>query len=411
MHEERDLLEAIAERLSRVVERFAAEKARSQRIKEVSTLHRVAQTVAAVGDLTEALQSVAIAVTELFDARTTLFVIPGGEDAELRILAGFERIHGVFSTTSHVLPLDEMPITHKVMDQGLSIVLPDVQALLLPEPVRNSVRELDLSSMMLIPLSARGRILGLLVLASDQAGRVFAEDEVSLAEIIAADVAAALENARLAEQAQAAAVVAERQRLARGLHDSVTQSLYSLTLLSQGWGTMAAEGRLRDPAGSFRRLNQVGQQALKEMRLMIHQLRPPILEKVGLADALRQRLETVEQRADVEARLLTGEEVVHLPQPIEDHLFHIAQEALNNALRHAAASEVVVRIDANGEEVLLSVADNGTGFDPGMDTAGMGLMTMQERAEAIGGQLTVNSALDQGTTVEVTVDLSAADGV
>jgi signal transduction histidine kinase len=174
---------------------------------------------------------------------------------------------------------------------------------------------------------------------------------------------------------------------------------------------MAEQERLADPIGSFRRLSEVGQQALKEMRLMIHQLRPPILEDVGLVAALRQRLEAVEQRANVEARLVTGEEGVHLPQPIEDHLFHIAQEALNNALRHAAATEVIVRIEADGNEVLLSVEDNGTGFDPGLDSAGMGMTTMQERAEAIGGQITVNSVPGQSTTVEVTVALEQGEGV
>jgi two-component system sensor histidine kinase DegS len=174
---------------------------------------------------------------------------------------------------------------------------------------------------------------------------------------------------------------------------------------------MAAQNRLEDPAGSFRRLSQVGQQALKEMRLMIHQLRPLILEDAGLVGALRQRLEAVEQRANVEARLITSEEVVRLPPPVEDQLFHIAQEALNNALRHAFASEVIVRIDVQAGEVLLSVKDDGSGFDPGLDSAGMGLITMQERVEAIGGQMAITSALGQGTTVEVAVALTAEEGV
>lgn len=405
LDEERHLLDAIAERLGRVAERFAAEEARRQRVEEVSTLHRVVQTVAAVGDLTETLKNVAEVVTGLLDARGSYFAVPDAEGIDLQVVAGFDRSYGAVPRTMQTFSLNQIPITRRVLDEGQSVVLPDTQAIPLPDIARTSVSALDLQAMLLVPLKARGKVVGLLSIGSDQPGRTFTPNEVTLAETIAGDVAAALENARLAEQARAAAVDAERQRLARELHDSVTQSLYSLTLLSQGWGTMAAQGRLEDPARSFQRLSQVGQQALKEMRLLIHQLRAPILEEVGLVGALRQRLEAVEQRANIEARLLTSEEIIHLPQPMEDHIFHIAQEALNNALRHSAAEEVIVRIEVEADRVLLSVADNGTGFDPNADSAGMGLTTMQERAEAIGGQMTITSAPGQGTTVEVAVDL------
>jgi signal transduction histidine kinase/DNA-binding response OmpR family regulator len=411
LKEERNLLDAIAERLSRVVERFAAEGARRRRVREMSALHRVAQTVAAVSDLTEALEIVAETVAGLFDARSTLFAVPDYEAAELQVLAGFERTSGPHSTTSMAFSLNETPFSRQVLDGGQSIVLPDFQAVSLAPSVQTFVRERGLQTMLFVPLRARGTVVGLLAVGSDRPGRDFSPDEIALAETIAGDVAAALENARLAEQAQAAAVDAERQRLARELHDSVTQSLYSLTLLSKGWETMAAQGRLANPAGSFQRLNQVGQQALKEMRLLIHQLRPPVLEEVGLEAALRQRLEAVEQRANVEARLVTKGDTEGLPDEVEEQLLHLAQEALNNALRHSAATEVMVRIEIEANQVLLSVEDNGAGFDPSADSAGMGLSTMKERAEAIGGQMTITTAPEQGTTVEVAVALGAAEGV
>jgi signal transduction histidine kinase len=411
LKEERHLLDAIAERLSRVVEWIAAEEVRRRRVREMSALHRVAQTGAAVGDLKEALESAAEAVTELFDARSTLFAVPDYEDAELQVLAGFERESGPYSTANVAFSLDETPFTLQVLDRGEPTVLTNLQARSLAPLIQAYVRERDLQTILMVPLRAWGAVIGTLVVGSDQPGRTFSAEEVTLAETIAADVAAALENARLAEQAQAAAVDAERQRLARELHDSVTQSLYSLTLLSKGWGTMAALGRLEDPVGSFRRLSEVGQQALKEMRLLIHQLRPPILEEVGLVGALRQRLEAVEQRANVEARLLTQGDVGHLPDELEEQVFFIAQEALNNALRHAVASEISVRIEVDENEVLLTVEDNGTGFDPDADSAGMGLTTMQERVEAIGGQVRITSAPGQGITIEVAVAMKPGGGV
>ena len=145
------------------------------------------------------------------------------------------------------------------------------------------------------------------------------------------------------------------------------------------------------------------------MRLLLHQLRPPILEEVGLVEALQQRLAAVEQRTNVEARQPTQGDVEDLPDEVEERLFYIAQEALNNALRHAAATEVIVRIEIEANEVLLSVEDNGLGFVPSADSAGMGLATMQERAAAIGGRITIASA--PGTTVEVAVAFRADEGV
>ena len=147
------------------------------------------------------------------------------------------------------------------------------------------------------------------------------------------------------------------------------------------------------------------------MRLLLHHLRSPIMEEVGLVAALRQRLEDVEQRANVEARQPTQGDVEDLPDEVEERLFHIAQEALNNALRHAAATEVIVRIEIEANEVLLSVEDNGSGFDLDSDSAGMGLTTIQERTEAICGRMTVTSAPGQGTIVEVAVALRADEGV
>ncbi len=147
------------------------------------------------------------------------------------------------------------------------------------------------------------------------------------------------------------------------------------------------------------------------MRLLLHHLRSPIMEEVGLVAALRQRLEDVEQRANVEARQPTQGDVEDLPDEVEERLFHIAQEALNNALRHAAATEVIVRIEIEANEVLLSVEDNGIGFDLDSDSAGMGLTTIQERTEAIGGRMTIALAPGQGTIAEVAVALRADEGV
>jgi two-component system sensor histidine kinase ChiS len=206
----------------------------------------------------------------------------------------------------------------------------------------------------------------------------------------------------LAHKAAEAAVIAERNRLARELHDSVTQSLYSSTLLAEAAQRLSGAGDVERTRGYLSRLGDITQGALKEMRLLVHELRPLALQKEGLVGALQQRLDAVERRAGVDARLVVEGEL-ELSPDAEENLYRIAQEALNNALKHATATLVTVTIRASDEWVELEVADNGSGFDPMAvsDEGGMGLTTMRERARRLGARLEVVSAPGEGTKVRV----------
>jgi signal transduction histidine kinase len=146
------------------------------------------------------------------------------------------------------------------------------------------------------------------------------------------------------------------------------------------------------------------------MRLLIHELRPPVLEREGLVGALRQRLDVVERRVGIEARVLM-EELIDLPATIEEILYRIAQEALNNALKHAEATTVTVRIRPEGDQVVLEVTDDGQGFDPEapQHRGGMGLDSMRERTRQMGGVLEIVSAPGEGTTVRVAVPSRPVD--
>jgi signal transduction histidine kinase len=143
------------------------------------------------------------------------------------------------------------------------------------------------------------------------------------------------------------------------------------------------------------------------MRLLVYQLRPLVLKREGLAGALQQRLDAVEKRAGVDARLLVGG-TIELPTAAEEELYRIAQEALNNALKHAAPTSVTVRISAEERNVVLEVSDDGRGFDPGSISAegGMGLVSMRERTEKLGGKLDVKSAPGEGTSVFVSLEVA-----
>jgi signal transduction histidine kinase len=256
------------------------------------------------------------------------------------------------------------------------------------------------------PIRTKGRVLGVLSVVGET-GRQFKAEEVTLLASIADEVGVAVENARLYQQAEQLAVMKERERLARELHDSVTQSLYSLTLFAEAGRDLARDGELERVESYLTRLGEIAQQALKEMRLLVYQLRPLALQREGLVGALQQRLDAVEGRIGVKARLLT-EGLVELPAPVEEGLYRIAQEALNNALKHAAATSVTVYIRTEDERVELEVVDDGQGFDPDAvsDRGGMGLASMRQRAEKLGGSLTVLSAPGEGTRVKVSVGVS-----
>jgi signal transduction histidine kinase len=229
-------------------------------------------------------------------------------------------------------------------------------------------------------------------------------EDVALLSTVADQMGVAVENIRLREQARQAAVLAERERLARELHDSVTQSLYSLTLFAEGALEQAKNGQLEPVQHNLTRIGEAAQQALKEMRLMVYELRPIDLDQEGLVGALHQRLAAVERRAGITARLI-AEDLVELPLAVEQELYGMTQEALNNALKHSGASVVTVYLRRVGAEVELAIQDNGYGFDPGevQDKGGLGLRGLRERVDKVHGVLTIRSAPGQGTTVEVRV--------
>ncbi len=252
-----------------------------------------------------------------------------------------------------------------------------------------------------VPMRARGGTLGALSVFG-RAEQTFTVEEMALLASIADHIAVAVENARLRQQAERAAVMEERQRLARELHDSVTQSLYSLTLFAEAGKKQIYSGQSEELKYCFDRIGDTGLQALKEMRLLVHELRPLDLDREGLVGALHRRLNAVEGRVSIKARLV-AEKLIKLPATVEEELYRIAQEALNNALKHAGAQNVTIYLRA-GEDGWgeLEIVDDGIGFEAGAaEVGGMGLVSMQQRAGRLGGSLVVSSSPGTGTQVKV----------
>ncbi len=258
-------------------------------------------------------------------------------------------------------------------------------------------------SLLAVPLVVQGEGYGAIVLYWRQP-RAFSEEETRLAASVADQAALAVENARLRSRAEQAATFAERGRLARELHDSVTQSLYSVTLYAAAAARLLQAGDAATAAGHLQELRGTAQEALREMRLLIFQLSPPVLDRNDLAAALQMRLDAVEARGGmpVDYRVEGSDQ---LAPAVREELYHIAQEALNNVLKHAHAGRVSIHLRFRENGARLEVGDDGRGFDAdrGREGGGLGLRGMQERARRIGADLRFESAAGGGTKVIVEV--------
>jgi signal transduction histidine kinase len=220
---------------------------------------------------------------------------------------------------------------------------------------------------------------------------------------------ASLSAAAIRRAVEQVAILEERHRLARDLHDSLSQSLYGAGMCAEAAARLLEAGDLGAAAAHLRDVRDSAGEALREMRFLVFELRPSILHEDGLVEALAARLAAVERRVGVRAELAAGG-VGRLPLPIEEALYGIAREALNNSLRHAHATRMKVTVRQLADSVSLDVSDNGVGFslDEGWSRGGMGLGGMRERAQRIGATFDVVSHPGQGASVTVSAPLGVA---
>lgn len=255
------------------------------------------------------------------------------------------------------------------------------------------------ASILAVPLIVGGEVYGGIALFYPER-RVFLPEDYDLATAFGNQVALAVENAALRSQAAQAAVAAERNRLARDLHDSVTQTLFSASLIADVlpriWDRHPDQGRAR-----LEELRQLTRGALAEMRMLLLELRPAALVETGLPDLLRQLGEAVTGRARVPVELqVSGERT--LSQPVKVALYRIAQEALNNVAKHSGAGRAWISLNLTPDGAELHVRDDGRGFDPaavGHDRLGLGIM--RERAADVGAAIDITAATGHGAEVRV----------
>ncbi|MFC4054403.1 GAF domain-containing sensor histidine kinase [Actinomadura syzygii] len=368
-----------------------------------ATLHAVSSAVLAVTrhlSVHEVLQVIVRAAAQLLDARYAALGVPDDEGSFAEFV-----VEGV--SDEEWERIGPLPRQHGMLAAMLKGDTPKRLADIRREPEFEGwpVAHPVLKDFIGVPIRDAEDVLGIVFLANKRTPGGFTQDDEDVLTLFAAHAAIAVTNARLYEHNRELTVVAERNRMARELHDAVAQKLFSLRLTARTASALAE----RDPARTIRELEQVERlaaEALAELRAVIFELRPADLAD-GLVSSLRKHVEVLDRAHEAEVRIAADEAVV-LPEEHEAVAFRITQEALYNALRHAKARTVEVRLGTADGQAVLEVADDGTGFDPA-DTAepqnGLGLASMRDRAYSIGGDLTIDAAPGRGTTVRLEVPL------
>jgi signal transduction histidine kinase len=277
-------------------------------------------------------------------------------------------------------------------------------------PFGAHIQDSELQSIALVSLKLGEQVFGALGLEMREATRTLTSEESNLLNIFSTDIARLIEGGRLFEQAKNLSVQEERNRLARDLHDSVTQVLFSATLVAE----VLPQIWRRDPERAMRsleKLQRLTRGALAEMRTMLLELRPAAVVKTPLSELLAQLTEAVTSRSGLPFQLFI-EQIPHLPDEVHMNFYRVAQEALNNVVKHSQAQHVTVSLSATplpldvndipGFEVKLVIQDDGVGFYAESDQVShLGLNIMRERAAAIQATLTLESAPGYGTLVSL----------
>ncbi len=362
---------------------YQTEQRRSTHFKMLSEVGRHITSILAVDEL---LRQIAHAVQRIFSP------------AHVRILLLEEEALVLVEPPPRQRVSCEQGIVGWVARQGAPALIGDVT-----QDERCLINDkVSIRSELAVPMKVQQQVIGVLDVTS-AAANAYDEMDLMVLQLFADQAAVALENARLYAQTRQLAVLEERQRLARELHDSVTQALYGMTLYTAAASDLLAAGDSGTAASHLRIMQETAQLALSEMRLLIFQLRSPTLRD-GLAAALQERLEAVEQRSGLKTTF-TSNGSGYLDARVDEDLYRIAQEALNNVLKHARAQTVTVHLHQEKGYTCLQICDDGIGFErqSAKPSGGLGLRGMAERVAQLGGALAITSHPGQGTTIQVEV--------
>lgn len=407
------LISAAGRHLAVVTFRDVTEARRRER--QLAAFGRTASSVAFSGSLQEALDAVAAEVVRATGTAGAQIVTLDPADQGLRVigLAGFLQ-----DTDDFVIRLEQCRqrgARLRMVDavrEGRVIIEHHRKAAVMRdpawEPLHDQMGRLDWDSFVAVPLFVRNQAVGVLN-AFYPPQHDPGDSDVAFLSAMADQAAVAVENARLLADSKGRAASEERNRIARDLHDSIQQELFSMTLHVRA--LQLTVDRIDDAQPSIRRsvteLVELSQSTLSDMRSLIFELRPALLREQGLVEAVRRYAATVAAREGLRTEVRAGAGHLGLAAEVEEDVYRLIQEALHNVVKHANAGWAWIRLGPapwDKGTLLVEVADDGTGFDPRSVGSGhLGLVTMRERVDRLGGQLEVLGAPGRGTTVRAVV--------
>lgn len=295
-----------------------------------------------------------------------------------------------------VVPLADLRHLQHLFDTAEPVLFPDVLGC--PDEI-TVLHDAGWRSYVGIPIRHLDEIIGCINLMQLEPG-FFTDVHVDRLQAFADQAAIAIQSARFYEQAQVLAAIQERERLARDLHDAVSQALFSATMITESLPAQWQRNPERVPQ-LLADLHRLIRGALAEMRTLLLELRPKSLLEANLIDLLNQLADAIQSRKHLQVELDVDERLV-IPPEVKVALYRITQEALNNVSKHTLATRVHVALRQRSHAIELSITDNGQGFDPAaVSSTSLGLNIMRERAEAIGAALTIDTQPDSGTRIAV----------
>jgi signal transduction histidine kinase/PAS domain-containing protein len=300
-----------------------------------------------------------------------------------------------------ILKIDEVWPWPEIFRTGKPSVLEDIRESP-PFPWREHVLALGVVSIVIVPMLIAGRVEGVIGIRFTSK-RIFRTQEMELAQALAHQTMLAIQLMRLSYQSGQAAVAAERNRMARDIHDTLAQGFTGVIVQLEAAADATSEGLVKAANEHIARASELARDSLKEARRSVQALRPQALEEKDLVGAMEELITKMTSGTGLQADLTLEGETGILPPIWGENLLRILQEVLTNSLRHASASEFNARLSFEKNAVGLNLRDNGRGFDPAHRHDGFGLLGIRERVQAMGGQLAIHSRIDEGTMISITL--------
>ncbi|MBI3530506.1 MAG: GAF domain-containing sensor histidine kinase [Betaproteobacteria bacterium] len=325
------------------------------------------------------------------------------EYLDSRIIPAAESHH---PAVLHPLPAGGRPVSTFPMARAETYVLSgEVGGM--PEENRAYINSLGVHTLLTVPMMLGKETVGWICVRSSKSDAKELESKLYIAEALAGQATLAVQMARLGEQARQAAVLEERNRIARDIHDTLAQGFTGVVVNLEAATRTLKKDNIESTLEHIEHARQLAQAGLAEARLSVRALRPEALQQADLTNALETLLRRVEASGTLHAHFFLQGEKIAMSGEVESELLRIAQEGMTNILKHAKAQHVEVKLVFGADAVTLSIADDGAGFDPRGHHDGFGLLGMRERAESIGARLLVSSGPAQGTRVETVIPRSA----